>query len=58
MTTERQKKAVRFCETWTDNVFEEDINDFNAVSASLAENLDNAKCIADELQGLTLDDIC
>lgn len=58
MTTERQKRAVRFCEAMTDAEFEGDINDFNAVSAFLSEHLDHAKCVADEIQGLTLDDIC
>ena len=51
MTTERQKKAVAFCETWLkDAKFTGDINNFNEVSNYLSECLDTAKDIALEAE--------
>lgn len=48
MTTKRQKAAVRFCETWLQISFTEDINNFREVSNFLFEHLDNAKAICDD----------
>lgn len=57
MTTERQKKAVAFCESMCDIEFAGDINDFKAVSAFLSEHLDNAKCVAEECMAVDYLDI-
>ena len=48
MTTNRQKVAVRFCETWLDISFEGDINNFNQVSNFLSTYLDAAKAICED----------
>lgn len=58
MTTERQKKAVHFCEAMGCEDFTGDIEDFSAVSAYLSENLDHAKDVAWEIQGLHPYDVC
>lgn len=42
MTTDRQKRAVRFCEKWLHIVFNGDIDNFNEVSVFLSKHLDNA----------------
>lgn len=49
MTTERQKKAVRFCEQWLHVEFKGDINDFHEVSSFLSEYLDEAKNLAEDV---------
>lgn len=46
MTTERQKLAVKFCETWTKIEFVGNIDNFEKVSAYLKLYLDQAKAIA------------
>ncbi len=43
MTTERQKKAVRFCEEWLNISFQGDINNREQVSNFLSDYLDAAK---------------
>lgn len=48
MTTNRQKAAVRFCETWLEISFIGDINNFREVSKFLFEHLDNAKAICED----------
>lgn len=53
MTTEKQKKAVAFCESMCDEAkFEGDINDFDQVSSFLSEWLDHAKCVASEIEAV------
>lgn len=52
MTTQRQKRAVAFCESMCDVEFQGDINDFLTVSAFLSEHLDYAKEVADECMGV------
>ena len=49
-TTERQKSAVHFCEEWLHISFEGDINDRTQVSNFLAEYLDDAKNIYEEIR--------
>jgi len=47
MTTDKQKRAVRYCENWLKDVkFKGDINNFNEVSNFLSKHLDAAKDIA------------
>lgn len=49
-TTERQKSAVHFCEEWLHISFDGDINDRTQVSNFLAEYLDDAKNIYEEIR--------
>lgn len=49
-TTERQKSAVHFCEEWLHISFEGDINDRTQVSDFLAEYLDEAKNLCEEIR--------
>lgn len=49
-TTERQKSAVHFCEEWLHISFEGDINDRTQVSNFLAEYLDDAKNLYEEIR--------
>lgn len=49
MTTERQKKAVRFCELWLKIEYKGDIDDFNSVSSFLFDYLDEAKDVCNKL---------
>lgn len=58
MTTERQKRAVEFCESMGCDEFLGDIEDFREVSKYLSENLDHAKVVRDELEGLHPYDLC
>ncbi|MCD8206810.1 MAG: hypothetical protein LUD72_02625 [Bacteroidales bacterium] len=48
MTTQKQKKAVAFCERWVGDEFRGDINSFKQVSDYLDEYLDEAKELADK----------
>ena len=48
MTTEKQKKAVRFCELWLKIEYKGDIDDFDSVSSFLFDYLDIAKSINEE----------
>lgn len=48
MTTQRQKKAVRFCEIWLHVTFDGDINNFNDVNKFLSIYLDCAKATAED----------
>ena len=48
MTTNKMKRAVTFCECYSEEKFKGDINDFNSVSAYLSRNLAYAKEIAEE----------
>lgn len=48
--TERQKSAVHFCEEWLHISFEGDINDRTQVSNFLAEYLDDAKNLYEEIR--------
>ena len=48
MTTQRQKKAIRFCEVWLKVTFEGDLNNFNDVSNFLTIYLDSAKATAED----------
>lgn len=48
MTTERQKKAVEFCEYWLDVKFKGNLDNRNDVSKFLSEHLDRAKFVAEE----------
>lgn len=48
MTTNRQKVAVRFCETWLNISFTGDINNFKEVSKFLSNHLDYAKSICED----------
>lgn len=50
MTTKRQKAAIKFCKEWLSITFEGDITDFYEVSDFLAEHLDDAKRIYEELK--------
>ena len=43
MTTDRQKRAVYFCEQWLNVTFNGDINNFQQVSNFLSEYLKEAK---------------
>lgn len=43
MTTERQKKAIKFCELWLHVEFKGDIDDFDSVSSFLFDYLNEAK---------------
>ena len=43
MTTDRQKKAVHFCEKWCNVNFTGDINNYQEVSKFLSEYLEDAK---------------
>ena len=45
MTTEKQRRAVAFCERWLNIKFNENVNDFEKVSRFLSINLDYAKAI-------------
>ena len=49
-TTERQKSAVHFCEKWLHISFDGDINDRTQVSDFLAEYLDDAKNLYEEIR--------
>ena len=49
-TTEKQKSAVHFCEEWLHISFEGDINDRTQVSNFLAEYLDDAKNLYEEIR--------
>lgn len=49
-TTERQKSAVHFCEKWLPISFDGDINDRAQVSDFLAEYLDDAKNLYEEIR--------
>lgn len=49
-TTERQKSAVHFCEEWLHISFDGDINDRTQVSNFLAEYLDDAKNLYEEIR--------
>lgn len=57
MTTNRQKKAVGFCESVLNVKFEGDLNDYHQVSVFLGKYLEYAKELRDEFQGLDLNDI-
>lgn len=48
MTTERQKKAVKFCEYWLDVEFKGNLDNRTDVSRFLSEHLDRAKFVAEE----------
>ena len=48
MTTNRQKVAVRFYETWLSISFTGDINNFKEVSKFLSKHLDYAKLIYED----------
>lgn len=53
MTTDRQKRAVLFCESVCPEAkFSGDINDFNQVSDFLNEWLDYAKGVANEIESV------
>lgn len=56
MTTDRQKRAVRFCETWLNVDFKGDINNYNEVSSFLSCNLEAAKIRAEECSYYTIED--
>lgn len=56
-STERQKKAVAFCECFTDGKFEGDIDDFYEVSEFLSIWLEYAKSMYHEVEGLDYNDI-
>ena len=49
MTTNRQKAAVHFCEQQLNINFNGDINNFKQVSAFLAEYLQEAKNLYEEI---------
>lgn len=57
MITDRQKKAVKFCETILNVKFEGDMNNHQQVSNFLNKYLDYAKELRDELLGLDLNGI-
>lgn len=48
MITNRQKKAVAFCETWLKVKFTGNINNYTEVSDFLSLYLDEAKSIAED----------
>ena len=48
-TTDRQKAAVHFCESWLQIEFEGNINNRTQVSQFLSEYLDEAKMTCEEL---------
>lgn len=48
MTTEKQKRAVRFCELWLEIEYKGDIEDFDSVSSFLYDHLDIAKSISED----------
>lgn len=50
MTTPRQKAAVHFCEQWLNITFEGNINNHTQVSLFLAEYLQEAKNLYDEIR--------
>ena len=58
MTTERQKRAIVFCEAMGCEDFHGDKENFSEVSAYLSENLEYAKSVAWEIQGLHPYDVC
>jgi hypothetical protein len=57
MTTNRQKEAIKFCESILNIKFEGDLNDYHQVSTFLGKYLEYAKELRDEFQGLDLSDI-
>ena len=57
MTTKKQKKAVEFCEAFTNGRFEGDINNFKQVSEFLSQWLDLAKCVAEEVMAVDIYEI-
>jgi hypothetical protein len=46
--TEKQKRAVQFCESMLNISFNGNLNDYNQVSKFLSNNLDSAKIIYEE----------
>ena len=50
MTTPKQKAAVHFCEQWLNITFEGNINNHTQVSLFLAEYLQEAKNLYDEIR--------
>ena len=48
MTTDKQKRAVSFCESWLKIQFTGDINNFKDVSSFLSIYLEEAKPIAED----------
>lgn len=46
MTTDRQKRAVQYCEDWLHIKFNGDLNNYKEVFNFLSENLESAKDIA------------
>lgn len=46
MTTDRQKKAIEFCNNILSDKFEGDIDNFAEVSDYLSKHLANAKCLS------------
>lgn len=48
ITTERQKKAVEFCEYWLNVEFKGNLDNRIDVSRFLSEHLDRAKFVAEE----------
>ena len=49
-STEKQKSAVRFCESWLNIDFEGNIDNFDEVSRWLSVYLEDAKSIYEEVQ--------
>lgn len=54
-TTEKQKRAIGFCETFLDVKFTGDKEDFQRVSNFLSKYLDKAKAIAEEVSSCGFD---
>lgn len=50
MTTSKQKADVHFCEQWLNITFEGNINNHTQVSLFLAEYLQEAKNLYDEIR--------
>ena len=48
LVTERQKRAVQFCESMLNISFNGNINDYSQVSKFLSDNLDYAKIVYEE----------
>ena len=49
MTTDRMKRAVKFCEDWYSPKFTGDVNNFQEVSNYLGKYLNAAKNLASEV---------
>lgn len=49
-STEKQKKAIKFCEEWCNIKFTGNINNYNEVSNFLEEFLDEAKIAYEEIK--------